>query len=76
LTVRQLQRFEDLIPEIRAQERLDEVIVALAPQLQPAARMRLLKPWMDLAHGPGEPAKPKDHGRAWDSLRTMIRVGG
>lgn len=50
-------------------------MVALAPQLQPAARMKLLKPWMDLAHGPGEPAKPKDHGQAWDSLRTMVRVG-
>jgi hypothetical protein len=75
LTVRQLQRFEDLIPEIRAQERLDEVMVALAPHLQPGPRMRLLKPWIDLVRGSDEPTAPKDHARAWESLRTMIRMG-
>jgi hypothetical protein len=75
LTVRQLQRFEELIPEIRAQERLDESMVALAAVLRPKDRMRILKPWMDLAHGSAKPAQPKDHGRAWDSLRTMIRAG-
>mgnify|MGYP001285128993 FL=1 len=74
MTVRQLQRFEALIPEVRAQERLDESMVALAAQLQPKDRMRILKPWIDLAQGPVPPT-PVDYGQAWNSLRGLVRRG-
>jgi hypothetical protein len=68
-----LQRFAELIPEIRAQERLDEAMIALLPHMKDRPRKDLLRAWRQAA-GYEPPVSPSGgHDRAWDSLRSLVR---
>ena len=73
LTLRQLEQFLALIPEIRAQERLEEAAVALSPHVSGAGRREILRSWLEAAERDALPAEPRDHEWAWDSLRGMVR---
>jgi hypothetical protein len=73
--MRQLQRFLALIPEIRAQERLEDAVVGALPYMPRAARHEILGAWTRAARRVvEEPEGVRD--RAWETLRTIMRVGG
>ena len=71
--MRQLQRFLALIPEIRAQERLDDAMVGALPYMPRAVRLDVLGAWTRLArHTVAEPHRT--HDQAWGALRMIIRA--
>ncbi|HRU09778.1 MAG TPA: hypothetical protein P5144_10420 [Thermoanaerobaculia bacterium] len=62
------------MPEIRAQEQLDEVTVTLMPYFKQHARGELLRTLRTLAgYLPGPSAQ--NHNQAWEALRTIVRAG-
>jgi len=64
-----------LIPEIRAQERLEEAAVALIPHLRRSAREQLLHTWRDLGFPDAGPPPEIAHDQAWQALREIIHQG-
>jgi len=73
MSLRKIKRFADLIPEIRAQERLEEATVAIMPHLDKRARMDIARAWIALISQPEAQKTPRSHDRAWDSLRALVR---
>jgi cytosine/adenosine deaminase-related metal-dependent hydrolase len=62
-----------LIPEIRAQERMEEAMVAVLPHVSRSAQREILRAWKILARQEGQPVSEATRDQAWNALRSVVR---